>query len=237
MGFPSKEVVSAGTEVKVAVISGTGNTPTLYTVTMEAAALLGATSISVSADTAFYLQHDMELMFGAVRAKVNIPDAAGLADGILVGTTPTTVPVVALLAPIADAATATTYELFQLLGITDASPQEQPQSEDTTDMKSGFGQKQTIVGINRTIQVNGIRIVGDRAMYEVIMPFLTDDDEVQKLIWVELKTSNGDLRKGPCRITDGSGQNQVRTSMKYNLTFTFQGNLFQFTSGDAALFV
>lgn len=240
MGFPTSEVISAGTRVRLKSITGTGNTPTQYTLTVDNSAspvAQGSTTIPLVADVAVFIQHDEILDFGGTLVTVNLPDTSGLNDVIEVTTgTPVNVPVLATSAAIPDATAATTYALRDLLGITDASPSEQPQTVDTTDMRSGFGQKQAVVGVNRTISVNGFKITGDRAMYEVVMPYLTSDTTIRNLVWCEQTLANGDKRSGPARITDASGTNQVRNPMGYALTFTFQGNLFNFTNGDTALF-
>lgn len=236
MGFPLQKTVSAGTIVRMGRIVS-GNLPEVYTITATAAAV-NATSISLQANKAVYLQHEEVLDFGGVKVEIDIPDSStGLSDGILVGTSATVVPCKPLVAAVtASDLTATTFALRQLLGIDDASPSEQPQSVDTTDMKSGFGVSNVIVGVNRQVTVSGFKVQGDRAMFEIVMPYLTTDDKIRELLYVEHILPNGDTRKGACRITDGGGQNQVRNPLKYNLTLMFEGNSFQFIDGDTALF-
>ena len=240
MAFPINKVVSAGTLLKIGRIAGTGNTPKTYTLTATAAAAIGATSITVSSPLAVFIQHEDLLSFGTTNpseAVLDVPDAEGLADGIQIpANTPTVLPVRPLAQAIVASATAQTYALRQLLGITTASPTEQPQTTDTTDMKSGFGQSNTVVGVNRMVSAQGFRVPGDRAMYEIVEPFLTNDDRIRELLWAELYLPNGDTRKGPVRITNSSGTNQVRNPLQYSVDLTFQGNLFQFVAGDKKIF-
>lgn len=236
MGFPLSKTVSAGTILRIGNIPAGGNTPTQYTITAAANITLNATTASLSANVAVTLQHEDVLNFGGTKIQINIADGAGLTDSIEIGTTSTSVPIKPAPAAVTSAATATTYALRQVLGITDAAPSLQPQTVDTTDMKSGFGQSNVVVGVNRSIACSGFRVVGDRAMYEIIMPYLTNDTTIRDLLWAELVLPNGDTHSGPCRITDGGAQNQVRNPLQYNFTLTFEGNTYNYVAGDAALF-
>lgn len=236
MGFPTEKIINFGTSVKLALINS-GNTPVLHTITAEAAAIVGATTVSLSAETPVFLQHDTVLVFGSTRVRIQVPDSSSaLSDGILIGSTATDVPCAPLTAALVDNATATTYQLYSLLGVTTASPTEQPQTEDTTNMQSGFGQEMEVVGMNRSISVNGIGVRGDRCVFEVLNPLLRTDTNARKNVWCEMVDSNGNVRRGLAKITDASGEGQVRATAKYSLTITFLGNNFQYTAGDAALF-
>jgi hypothetical protein len=236
MGFPLKKTVSAGTILKIGNIPAGGNTPTQYTITVGTQIAANAVTASLTANASVTLQHEDVLTFGGTKITINIPDGSGLTDSITIGTTATSVPIKAAPAQVAANATALIYELRQVLGITDAAPSLQPQTVDTTDMKSGFGQSNVVVGVNRTIQCSGFRVEGDRAMYEVVMPYLTNDLTIRELLWAELTLPNGDFHAGPCRITDGGAQNQVRNPLQYNFTLTFEGNAYTYVAGDAALF-
>lgn len=237
MGFPIQKTVSAGTRVRVQRISGSGNAPKAYTLTASTAGVIGDTHLSLTASEEVFIQHDDILLFGTQKVRVNIPDTAGLADGITIDTTATSVPILPLTAAVTLNATAQTYAMRELLGITDASPPMQISTVDASDMRSGFGMANVVVGVDRSVSVNGQRVVGDRAMYEIIMPYLTDDTRIRELLYAEAYLSNGDYLAGPCRITNTGAQNQIRNLLTYSLTLTFQGSdTFRYTAGDAALF-
>jgi hypothetical protein len=245
MGFPLQKIASAGSRIRMARIAS-GTRPTEYNFTVVEAAAANDTSVKLKATAAgdvVKIQHDEILVVGngatAVKIIVNLPDGAGLTDAIEITAAAggVTVPCLKLSGALTANAAIKTYALRELLGVTDCSPPIQPQTVDTTDMRSGFGSSTLVVGANKTLTVTGQRVVGDRCMFEIVMPYLTQDERMRELLYVEAMLPNGDLYRGPARITDSGAQNQVRQALGYNLTMTFEGNITDFfTSGDAALF-
>jgi hypothetical protein len=215
--------VSNGTKVAFANVASGFSTPTPYTISVEAAATAGATSISISSNVAVELQHDAVLYFtGGKRAVIN----TATTDLISVGTTATTVPVRPLAASLATTDEAITYELRRLLGVRDCSVPIAPQPEDTFTMDDGFGVSNQIVGVERTVNLSGLRKSGCRAMYEILVPYHVDDVAIRGLLWTDLLFPNGDHFSGLVRVTGGNGfsNGAVRTSMNYQMTLTFQGD-------------
>lgn len=216
-------VVGNGTKVQFANVPAGATTPTAHAITVTANATQGATSISLTANpSGVVLQHDTPIYFNnGVIAYVN----TATADTITVSTA-TAVPVRPLSAAVATTNTATAYALRRLNGIRTAGVPIAPQPEDIFTMDDGFGIVQQVVGVERTINIDGIRKTGDRCMYEIIIPYLTSDTTIRNFLWADLLYPNGDRFYGLVRITGGNGfaNAAVRQSMTYQMTMSFQGD-------------
>jgi hypothetical protein len=227
MPFPANPVVANGARLLIAQVPDGEVTPPPSVISVEAAALANAQTVSLSADVSITLPDDYILQFSPTKS-ARIRLASG--DTVTIGTTASNVAVFPLATALADTDTVTAYPYRELLGITDLSPPMQPQTVDSTDMRSGFGQSNVVVGVNRTLTVTGNRILGDRCHAEIIMPYLTDDVEIQKFLYAKAFLANGDVMEGLVRITDGGATGQVRTLQTYNYTLTFQGNAFSYSN-------
>lgn len=231
-------VVGNGTKVQFANVPAGLTTPTAYTLTCAAGAAAGAVSIAVTANTTgLSVQHDTPLYFS--NGTIAYVNTAGPSDLLAIGTTSTTVPIRPLVGTIATNGTATAYALRRLNGIRTAGVPIAPQPEDIFTMDDGFGIVQQVVGVERTINLDGIRKTGDRCMYEIIIPYLTSDTTIRNFLWADLLYPNGDRFFGLVRITGGNGfaNAAVRQSMTYQMTMSFQGDtgFFYSNTREAAL--
>lgn len=224
LGFAN--ILSNGTLVHVANVPAGLTTPTPYAITVTAAATSGATSISISAGTAgLKLQHGSPIYFdNGVVAIVNVTTAGQ--DLITIGTTATSVTVRPLSASLATTNVATAYNLRRLFGVKNASIPMSPESEDTRAMEDGIGVSQGITGVNRQITISGQTKTGDRAINEVLRPYLTSDTNIRGFIWADVLFPNGARAFGLVRMTGGNGflNAQVSQHMTYDMQFTFQGD-------------
>lgn len=249
MPHPSDNQVGNNTIIELAPVADNSLIPIEYTLTAANAAAVDATSISVTADAEFVLRHGAQLTFsGGAKATVAIPSnaasppATGLRDAITVSTTATSIPVAALTESIASAETSETYAYRLLLGATEVSPSQNLQSVEASDVNSGFGARTVVVSADRVVSVTGNRIENDRCMFEIIDPYLNQDDFIQDLLYVRVITANGDTYEGPARLSSASSQNPNRALRTYNFEITFQGEsgnipgTYQFTAGDVAAF-
>lgn len=172
-----------------------------------------------------------------VEAIVDLPQTDQLNDVIAVGTAATNVRVTPLSGPIAINAVTNTFAMRELLGLTDASPTEAPQTQDATDHKSALiGLQKTVTTIaSKTVAMNGNRIENDRCIAEVLMPVLNDPDFLGRSVWLEVYSSDGDYREGVAQITDSGSTDTVQNLRAYNFTATFNSD-FTWISGDEALY-
>lgn len=249
MPFPSDNQVGNNSIVEFASVASGSLIPTEYTITATSAASVGATSISVTADAEFIIRHGATLVFsGGAKATVAIPSnsasppATSIRDGVTIGTSATTVPITALTTAIANAETTETYPYRILLGPTEISPSQNLQSVDASDVLSGFGARSVVTAADRTLSITGNKVTNDRCFYEILDPYLNQDDSIQGLLYVRAILANGDTYEGPARLSSASSSNPNRNLRTYNMEVTFQGEsgtiagTYQFTPGDAAVF-
>lgn len=249
MPYPSDNQVGNNAYVEFASVASGSLIPIEYTLTAASAAAIDATSISVTADAEFTLRHGAVLSFsGGATATVAIasnsptPPATTIRDAIVVGTSATTIPIEPLTVAIASAETAETYPMRILLGTTEVSPSQNVQSVDASDTLSGFGDRTVVTAAGRTLTITGNKITNDRCFYEILDPYLNQDESIQGLLYARAVLANGDTYEGPARLSSASSSNPNRNLRTYNMEVTFQGEsgtlpgTYQFNAGDAASF-
>lgn len=172
-----------------------------------------------------------------VEAIVDIPQGQGLNDIVRLTTTAAAVPVTPIPADIPINAAALTYGLLELIGLTDVSPTEAPQTQDGTDHKRALkGLQVTISTVtSKTVTITGNKLKNDRCLATVVMPILNDPDLQGFSVWAELISSDGDFRSGIAQITDASAGDTATNLKTFNVTLTFNDD-FTYISGDTALF-
>lgn len=217
-------VVGNGTKVGFASVAAGAVKPTEYTLTAAVLVAANATSVSLTASaTGLSVQHDTPLYFpNGTIAYVNTAST----DLLAIGTSATTVPIKPLVGNIAANATTKAYALRRLNGLKTAGVPIAPQPEDIFTMDDGFGIVQQVVGVERTVSLEGIRKTGDRCMFEIIIPYLTSDTTIRNFLWIDVLCPNNDHFSGLVRITGGNGfaNASVRQSMTYQMTCSFQGD-------------
>lgn len=242
MPFPSDNQVGNNSYIEFASVPAGGTVPVEYTVTVATAGSADETSLSVSADVEFRIRDGAILDFGGTQVEVAVPGGVGLQDSFLITTAPVNLPVKALTGTVAISSTATTYAYRLLLGTTDVSPSANIGSVDASDSLSGFGARTVVVSADRVVSVTGNRISNDRCFFEILDPYMNQDDSIQNLLYARAVLANGDTYEGPARLSTAGGANPNRNLRTYNMEVTFQGEsgtvagTYQFTPGDAAAF-
>ena len=223
INYQSEVILTEGVKLDIGWLpKGLRVAPT-YTITATAAAAIGDESITVTASIDnLLLQAGTILPFGA--QKVIVTD-----DTVVDSATDTNLPVRELTAAIADNDTAVTKALLTVLGLTEASPNAETQTEDTTNFLSGFGQENVIVGANRMVQCSGNVIVGDRAMDTILKPLSLDDEKVRREIWAELVMPSGEKFVGAAKVGSLSNSVSLRSIQKFSFQLMFQGLSFKHT--------
>jgi hypothetical protein len=241
VGFAN--ILSNGTLVHLAAVPAGLTTPTPYTLTVAASASAGATSISVtSSATGLSLQHGSPIYLsdGTTSVIAYVNNTTSGDDLTAVGTSATTVPVRPLSGALTTSHTAVAYNLRRLFGVKNASVPMSPESEDTRAMEDGIGVSQGITGVNRQATFSGQTKTGDRAIHEILRPYLTSDTNIRGFLWVDVLFPHGAHASGLVRMTGGNGflNAQVSQHLTYDMQFTFQGDngFFYENPTEAALF-
>lgn len=224
INYQSEVVLTEGVKLDIGWLPRGSRIAPSYTLTATSAAPIGAEELLVTSNIDnLFIQAGTILPFGLSRAVV-------LTDTFVDATTPTELPVRELRTAIAANATARTLALLTVLGLTEASPNAETQTEDTTNFLSGFGQENVVVGANRTVQCSGNIIVGDRAMDTILKPMILEDDKVRGEIWAELVMPSGEKFEGAAKISNFSSSVSLRSIQKFSFSLMFQGLSFRHTA-------
>lgn len=170
---------------------------------------------------------------------IDLPNVSGLNESIEISESAnTTIPVLPITAPLDSGAVAQTYALVEMLGISDASPVDAPQTTDATDHLSALSgnQKNVATVVNATLTISGFRIKNDRAQSQVLMESLNDSERQASRLWVEAYSSDGDFRSGTATITDSSNTDTATNLAQFNRTLTFVDD-YTWISGDNAVYI
>lgn len=230
INYKSAVVITEGLTLRVGKLGTNIRTPQTYTLTNTTLANIGATALTVTASGGdltgtddLYIAAGTKLTFGAV--SVIVAD-----DTIVDQVTGTTLNLsVALGASIAANATATTRALVPVLGLTEASPNNETTTIDTTSFLSGFGQESVVTGVNRTFQCSGNRIQGDRAMDKLVMPLILDDSQARNEIFFELMLPSGEKFEGAGKVMNLNFTAGLRDIVKFSFQLQGQGLSYVYT--------
>lgn len=227
INYQSEVVVTEGVKLDIGWLVKGSRTPSVYTLTLGTASVLGDETLSVTASTDnLLIQAGTILPFGL--QKVIVTD-----DTLIDATIATILPVRAITAPIAANATALTKALLTVLGLTEASPNAQTQDVDVTNFLSGFGNEKVTTGVDRTVQCGGHVIVGDRAMDTIIKPLILDDEKVRREIYAELVLPSGERFVGAAKVGNFTTSLALRDVQKFTFQAMFQGRSFVHTPATA----
>jgi hypothetical protein len=209
------EVLNAGSVLLVAPLASTAAVePAIVTVTMEAQAASGATSISVVHDKAIavVLRAGEVLHFGSNRAIVAVETS------VPTGATPTSVPVEALAAQIADAATATTWNLKRILAPSDIPNVSSDTMVDRKDLTYGLQGSQVKVGTAFAPQIAAIVHPEDDAFFELIYPASSGAQS----IFAHIAYNGGLHAFGSAKVSNLSIPGAINEIQRATFTLDFQ---------------
>ncbi|MBD3882177.1 hypothetical protein IFO70_10440 [Phormidium tenue FACHB-886] len=231
--YNSKTILTAGTKLFVAKLAENQRKPVEYTVTNTAAATIGADELTLdvtggdlAAGKSLFLAAGLELTYGTTLVEVAL-------DTIVPFGTATAVPVEPVKAAVPASTASQTYAMLPLLGVTEANPGNESQTEDITNFLSGFGQEMNVTGINRNFQVGGFKIKGDRAMDNIVIPLSANDERAGEEIYALLQLESGDKFRGAAKVSSLNFANGVRASVKYSFQLMIQGTSYKYENGVA----
>lgn len=201
------------------------------TLTTTAAAVVLATSISVTAAAAYTLPEGALVKFGAVVAEVT--------RATLVGTVATLVPVrplsgaiatatvsvntVAILPAAAAIANATASVPFlatlSLLGLRQVTLPSQTNLIPIRSMKSGLGNEQRPTMVDFSLQCQGWIHQRDQCYARILEPAGQQGLEV----WAEYYSPRGRFKKGPAIVSNLSNEENLDNVLTYNVQVNYQG--------------
>jgi len=194
---------------------------TSVNVTNTIAALESAATLSLTSATPIPVLGGTSVSFldGSQRKQALILDDINL----------TSSPLVVNISPLTDAISANVVApliggLIPLFGIQGFNFGAQPQEVDTTNTQSGFGMESALVRSDKTLDISGIQIPGDRALYAIVKQVADSGAFFGREIYAVFTYPDGEIRRGAAKIKnyqEPGTQNEIK---KYSFQVQFQGN-------------
>lgn len=203
---------------------------TVTQVTIQAgAAIIGATTISLTPASAITLRAGNVLSFRA-GSEAYRTQVVVLSDHSNISAA-TTVTIAPLSRAITSGATASFVNgLLPLTGIQTLDLNNQETQVDTTSFLSGPGTETALVRVNRNYSVSGVALAADEALESVIKPVgAFQGNMFNREIYAAATFSDGERIEGVAKIyalNFPANQNEVK---KYSFTLAFQGRAFTWT--------
>lgn len=203
---------------------------TVTQVTIQAgAAIIGATTISLTPASAITLRAGNVLSFRA-GSEAYRTQVVVLSDHNNISAA-TTVTIAPLSRAITSGATASFVNgLLPLTGIQTLDLNNQETQVDTTSFLSGPGTETALVRVNRNYSVSGVALAADEALESVIKPVgAFQGNMFNREIYAAATFSDGERIEGVAKVyalNFPANQNEVK---KYSFTLAFQGRAFTWT--------
>lgn len=203
---------------------------TVTQVTIQAgAAIIGATTISLTPASAITLRAGNVLSFRA-GSEAYRTQVVVLSDHNNISAA-TTVTIAPLSRNITSGATASFVNgLLPLTGIQTLDLNNQETQVDTTSFLSGSGTETALVRVNRNYSVSGVALAADEALESVIKPVgAFQGNMFNREIYAAATFSDGERIEGVAKVyalNFPANQNEVK---KYSFTLAFQGRAFTWT--------
>lgn len=215
------EVLNLGTSAYLILLDNCAKEPPLVTLTVDAAALQGDQTISLTSDA------DVTLREGAILTFNNDPTLiAEVTAKTTVTSTATSVPVNALPTALAGTETAPTLGLNEVLSPTNIPFPVENTMVNRTDLKTFFdSQSKTKMAFNP--QIAAITVADDDALFDALEGSISVQD-----VFAVLKYSDNTLAFGRAIVSNYNKDGNIEEIGRPTFTLNFQGG----QSGDSALF-
>lgn len=220
------EMLNAGSLCRVAELINCANEPTVYTLELSAAALIGANSISVFIDPvpagittpSVYLSAGSKLYFGATFAAVTVAE-----DVTITATTSVAAQVVevdTLIAGLASGDAAQTWGMFSVASATDIPLNLNTNTVDRQDLTNGLQGSMVTTSVDLQSQLAFIATPEDPAIWKVIYPYT----QAGKDFFCLLERSGGIRAWGKCKGSNISIPGAIKEIARGSVQLMFQSS-------------
>ncbi|NEQ65116.1 MAG: hypothetical protein F6K21_06385 [Symploca sp. SIO2D2] len=223
MPRPTGETQLKNTTLELMLLPANSRVVSSVNLTIAAAGIIEDTTLSLTSAELVTIKAGTGLSFldGTVRKHVLIIEDASVSGTVQVQISPLTETLSAgAVAPLISG-------LEPLFGIQEFSYQTQPQEVDTTNLQSGIGMESALVRSDKTWDVSGIQIPGDRALGNIVKKVAEDDAFFGREVYFNCTTPDGEVRRAAAKIKNysesGGNQNEVK---KYSFQLQAQGASF-----------
>ncbi len=226
MTRPVQDIILQDYTLDILLLAANSRAVTRATITADAAAAVGDTTISLTAASSTEIKAGTSISFAGVTERQQVLFTANAT----ITATPASFAIAPLKKAIADSSVASfvvgTVPLFGIQ-IMDLATQET--QVDTTTFQSGSGTEMAIVRNSRTYNISGIVKTGDLAYTDIIQKVTLNSAFLNREIYAIGTLPDGEKFEGAAKVMGlnmPANQNEVK---KYSFNLTFQGDSFIWT--------
>ncbi|MFM6871150.1 MAG: phage tail tube protein [Dolichospermum sp.] len=231
MTRPVQDIILQDYTLDIKLLSPNSRAVVKNVITFEAAATVGATTVSLTAASSTTIEAGTSVSFAAASSPTERQQVLFTSDATITSTA-TNFAVAPLKKAIADNSVGDfVVGTLPLIGIQTMDVQNQETQVDTTNFQSGSGTEMAIVRNARTLNISGIVKVGDMAYTNIIQKVSLDSAFINREIYAIATFPDGEKFEGAAKIMGlnmPANQNEVK---KYTFNLTFLGDSFIWTPG------
>lgn len=231
MTRPVQDIILQDYTLDLLLLPANSRTVTKAVITFEAAAAVGATTVSLTAVSSTVIKAGTSISFASASSPTERQQVLFTANATITATA-ASFAVAPLKKAIADASVGDfVVGTVPLFGIQTMDKANQETQVDTTNFQSGSGVEAAIVRYARTLSISGIVKVGDLAYVDIIKKVSDNSAFTNREVYVIATLPDGEKFEGAAKVmglSEPANQNEVK---KYSFSLPFQGDSFIWTPG------
>lgn len=231
MTRPVQDIVLQDYTLDILLLPANSRAVTRATITADAAAAVGETTISLTAAASTTIKAGTSISFATASGATERQQVLFTTNAAIAATA-TNCAIAPLRKAIASSSTASfVVGTVPLFGIQTMDIQTQETQVDTTNFQSGSGTETAIVRNSRTLNISGITKAGDLAYTDIIQRVTLDSAFLNREVYAVATFPDGEKLEGAAKVMGlnmPANQNEVK---KYSFNLTFLGDSFIWTPG------
>lgn len=237
MPRPTESIILQNYTLDLLLLPDGVRTVAKKTISITTAANAHATTINVTGASGddYEIKAGTSVSFASATGATSRQQVLFTAD-VEIGATGVAASVSPLFKAIAANATASVLPgSIPLFGVQSFDLQSQETTVDVTNVQSGSGTESAMVRFNRTIAVNGVALIGDVALDNIIKRLTFNTTFANREVYAIATYPTGEKYEGAAKImgyTSPGNQNEVA---RYQFNLQFQGDSFIYTPANPSL--
>lgn len=231
MTRPVQDIILQDYTLDILLLPANSRAVTRATITADAAAAIGDTTISLTAASSTTIKAGTSISFATASGATERQQVLFTANATIT-TTPANFAIAPLKKAIADSSVASfVVGTVPLFGIQTMDLQVQETQVDTTNFQSGSGTEMAIVRNARTYNISGNVKAGDLAYTDIIQKVTLNSAFLNREVYAIGTLPDGEKFEGAAKVMGlnmPANQNEIK---KYSFNLTFQGDSFIWTPG------
>jgi hypothetical protein len=231
MTRPVQDIILQDYTLDILLLAANSRAVTRATITADAAAAVGDTTISLTAASSTTIKAGTSISFASASGATERQQVLFTANATITDTA-ASFAIAPLKKAIADSSVASfVIGTVPLFGIQTMDKVNQETQIETSTFQSGPGTEMSIVRVARTLNISGIVKAGDLAYVDIIKRVSDDSVFLNREIYAIATLPDGEKFEGAAKLmglNEPANKDEVK---KYSFNLTFQGDSFIWTPG------